>query len=252
MKIFTTILLILTAASVLAPPPPLTPSTDQLAQLTPEQLVQEYEACGLAKGRTYSVPVDLDLDEPQTIGRPSLLDTIASEIVRRGEAMVPALVKFLEREVPTKRTSHVSFPREILGMLRKISDPHAVPTILRVLEGGDGKASHGVRSCALRALEEITHVHFSRMELDVGANFTQCVEHPKAVSQEDYVQLDIVAKLYHERLAGEGKDSKQWLNLACKRAYELLSSDDPERRSYAVAFLTRGAGRKPVPQEHKR
>jgi hypothetical protein len=214
---------------------PRTAMDDTFAKLRPEQLIQKYEARGLALAGTYGAPSDEDIPSTSTPGPQFILGPI---IVRRGREMVPALISFLEREAPLTRDNRVGFTCEILGMLKEIGDPRAVPTILRVLDGWEGKATSSKRYAALYALEELTHVSFHKptQALLIG-NMWQSVEHPKAVKS---LQLEDASKLYHEWLANEGKDPNQWLPLAKARAQALLTGDNISSVYCAKEFLTRG------------
>jgi hypothetical protein len=241
MRNCTTILLILAATSVLAPPASLTP--EELGRLSPEQLMQDYETFGLQLDGTGYAPTD---SEPlsSTGGRGRAMETLGPEIIRRGKAVVPALVAFLEREVPVNRQSGLSFTRDLLEMLSAIGDARAVPTVLRILDGWEGKAQRNERDAALSALERLTYASFRRIELfyksDISfVGWKYSVTRPEAVDWK-YTNYDPVAKLYREWLAHEGKDSKQWLTLAKKRAKVLLGSENTGEIRSAKEF--RGPG----------
>jgi hypothetical protein len=212
------------------------PAIDKIfAKLTPEQLIKEYEARGLAMAGTSGAPIDGA--ESSTINISAPLYTVGPTIVRRGREMVPALISFLKREAPLTRKNGVGFTCEILEMLKEIGDPRPVPTILRILDGWDGKATESKRHEALYALEDLTHVSFHSQDRGPTGNIWTSVEHTKAV---DSLTQEHASQLYHEWLSNEGKDSNQWLALAKARAKALLSSENKNSVYCANEFLTRG------------
>jgi hypothetical protein len=221
-----------------------------LERLSSDELVHEYERRGLALAGTYDAPIDSDdCDFPAT-GQ-LLSFTVEPEIIRRGKVIVPALIGFLEREVPTSRPNLCfGFTKDILQMLQKIGDPRPVPAILRIPTGWEGKATLGKRRAALAALASLTHVHFIKNDGQIPSDNCQweSVEHPKAVSGKRITEaqipqhLDLLAKLHREWLIGEGKDPDTWLTLAKQRARLMLTSDNTDSAYCAREFLERGAG----------
>jgi len=219
-----------------------------LEKLTDAELIAEYEAAGLAVNGPHEEP---PMDGGPRLALPSLnprAQAVQREILQRGVQMVPALIAFLEQEVPKEREQHprfdaaVSFVSDTLKLLVQINDPRAAPIALRILEGWDGKANEHKQRAALNALERLTYCTFYKVRPHAN-NYRDSLQHPQAVDKEWFSEYITLAKLYREWMQGEGKDPSQWIELARKRARQLLAGEDFDQVYCAATFLRPSAGR---------
>ena len=214
-----------------------------LEKLTDAELIAEYEAAGLAVNGPFEYPPTDGVIRPSfSIPNPRL-QTAQREIFKRGSQIVPALIAFLEQEVPKEREVNpkfnrpVSFVSDVLQLLETINDPRAAPIALRILEGWDGKANEQRQYAALDALEKLTYCCFHKVKPHHGSE-RDSLEHPQAMNVESFVdEYTTPAKLYREWMQGEGKDPSQWLAIARKRARQLLAGEDFDQVYCAATFL---------------
>jgi hypothetical protein len=153
------------------------------------------------------------------------------EIVRRGERIVPALMKMLETESvrnpgeATFETARFGFACDVMGMLREIGDPRPLSLLIRVMEGMNGKANVLVRQEAMGTAKWLTHATV-----------------PEASGQESVRNPDLylrkTAGLYAKWLQNEGRDSTKWLALARDRARKTLVGNEPTAVLNAIVFLS--------------
>ena len=230
-----------------AEPPP----NVAITELSNAELIQEYTRLAESAKREERYVSATRIPAPDERLHAVQRQATQEEIVQRGAQIVPALIAFLEEEVPIEREKYpktgvvVSFVGDALQMLAQIGDPRAVPLALRILEGWDGKANEQKQLAALNALEKLTYFSFRRVRPH-WYNYADSIEHldatgPKYITQN--VDFTTLAKLYREWLNGEGKDPSQWLELAGKRARQLLAGDDPDQVFCAAKFLRPSAGR---------
>ena len=219
------------------------------AKLSNAELVEEYEAAGLA--------VDGKFEDKLTDGGPRLalsypnarLQSVRNEMLRRGAQIVPELLAFLENEAPKEREKNsenglvLSLVSDTLDLLTQINDPRAAPVALRVLEGWDGKANKEKQRAALHALERLTYLSFRKIKPH-WAPYADSVESSDIMDAPHAPDACAAfAKLYKKWMAGEGKDASQWLEIARRRARQLLAGDDYEQVYCAATFLRPSAGR---------
>jgi hypothetical protein len=231
-------------------------NTLSLAPLTDAELIQTYEAAGLALAGTGREPTD----GPCISSAPKIIDfgveAIQAEILRRGSAVVPALIDFLEREVPQDRQAPVrgpapsfagngalSFTGNALDFLARIGDTRGASITLRILEGWEGKATRWEQGAALDALERLTHVCFRSL----NGNCANSVEHPTAIRAASFPDYATPARLYKQWMEGEGRDPTNWVGIATQRAREMLTSEDLEQVYGAAAFLQSAADHDTTP-----
>ncbi|MCL1920879.1 MAG: hypothetical protein FWG50_07345 [Kiritimatiellaeota bacterium] len=218
------------------------------AELTDAELIQEYEAAGLAaNGILVSHLTDEYCHYPAFIDPDPRLETVQAEIRQRGSRVVPALIAFLEQEVPKEREKEkngltLSFVSDVLQLLTQIGDPRAAPIALRILEGWDGKANEHKQRAALGALQRLTYFSFRKIKPHV-VPYQDSLEHPEVVDVGHSSYYEAMAKRYREWMEGEGKEPSQWIELARKRARQLLASEDFEQVYCAATFLRPSAGR---------
>jgi hypothetical protein len=231
-------------------------NTLSLAPLTDAELIQTYEAAGLALAGTGREPTD----GPCISSAPKIIDfgmeAIQAEILRRGSAVVPALIDFLEREVPQDRQAPVrgpapsfagngalSFTGNALDLLARIGDTRGASITLSILEGWEGKATRWEQGAALDALERLTHVCFRSL----NGNCANSVEHPTAIRAASFPDYATPARLYKQWMEGEGRDPTNWVGIATQRAREMLTSEDLEQVYGAAAFLQSAADHDTTP-----
>jgi hypothetical protein len=236
-------LMMLTVAGQ-APAAPASVAAD-LNTLSDEQLLARYVETGLAVSVNEGMPSDRTY--AHMVGTWGLSDPVHQEIISRGPKIVPALMEFLKKEVPLRRpevngsSMRPEFTRDCINIIGEIGDPRPAPLLLEILDGYDGKATMAQREAANAGLETLTHTTFLTQAFN-DANGRDMIPHTATI----HVDLDgtdkhlpKMAAVWKEWLAGEGKDPKQWLPLACARARKMIESDDPSAIECAVRFLVR-------------
>jgi hypothetical protein len=225
-------------------------SREKLTKASEEELVRMYVDAGRAMGssplapREVAVP-DLPPWELNDVQYLKLVD-LTDEMVRRGPAVVPFLMAALERQVPMSAQSRGQYPfgfgRSIMEMLVKIGDPRPASLLVDVVDGLDGKATAPVRKSALDAVERLTMITFRRQTL-TDERTRWAVEDPQATPAD---ARDPVfgargpnghATAFRAWIGREGRNPKQWLSLACKRAREAIGGRDLRAIYAAVDFL---------------
>jgi hypothetical protein len=208
-----------------------------LGKLTNEELIREYEAAGTELERYF--PEDRH-GESRFPPLPRL-NSARGEIVHRGRAVAPELIRFLEQEAPktrpeSKHGARLSFTSDTLSMLVRIGDERAAPVMLRILSGFDGKVDLDERHAALDALRSLTHASFTIIVPSTGY-CRDAVEAPEALRSDGWSDLDQQAGLYRQWFEGEGRDAAQWLAIARSRARAQLAGKDIRQIYCAAAFL---------------
>jgi hypothetical protein len=161
--------------------------------------------------------------------------------------MVPALMKILEVEAvrnpgKPKFMGEFGFAVDVMRMLGQLGDPRPVNLLVRIMEGMDGRANLAVRDFARETMERLTY-HTFRVESDnpitplavMGAGALVLSRDDR--QRDRAAEMDAVATLYARWVAGEGRDSARWLDLARQRARRALEGDDPVATRNAIAFL---------------
>jgi hypothetical protein len=243
MRLVLTSLITITALGVSAATPG---TTRPWASLTEDELLAEFTRAGLALRDTLAAPMVFPSSSAiyssrNYLSQPVLGDA-AREIIRRGNKMMPRLLTLVEAEAQTRRPPDKngvvpSFTEIELDMLSQIGDPRAVPVALKLLAGMDGggdRIDDRTRRPALEAVENLTFCSMHKMR-PVRSNYP--VQHPNAIAETSFKDLDTAAAMYREWLNGEGKDASQWLQIARQRAISQLDSDDPDLVFCAAAFL---------------
>lgn len=208
----------------------------RLQALPVAELLQEYEAAGLALEGTNDVPTDEPISRlAMRSPSPEALRFYAArqEIFRRGTTILPQMMAFAETEALRKRSGQVAFTTDMLGLLAELRDPRAATAALHILELNENQTRRGARRKALDVLERLTFCAFHRV-VPHSLTDSQSVQHPDAIPEDFYEDLGQAATLYGRWLAGEGKDPTTWLKLARQRARRLLASEDPDT-IYCVA-----------------
>lgn len=226
-------------------------NTLSVAQLTDAELIKEYETAGLTLAGTGMEPTDEPIARIAWPFHNARVQAVKAEIVRRGSAVVPALIAFLEQEAPKERTDPghglvLSFTGDALGLLAQIGDTKGAPIALRILEGWDGKVNKWEQSAALGALERLTHFCFHKVRPH-HRNYADSVEHPNAMVVEFFAECATPARLYKQWMEGEGRYPSKWVGMATQQARQLLASEDLEQVYCAAAFLRPAAGRDNTP-----
>jgi hypothetical protein len=169
-----------------------------------------------------------------------------AEIVRRGKPMVERLMKLLEGEAvrnPEKATAF-GLAIDLMRILVQIDDPRAVPLLLRIADGMDGKANVSIRGTAVRNLGAITRVIFQIDKDNPSPSQAMIDESAEVISRPPLLpeakEIGPLAEKYAKWLEGPGKDPAQWMPLAKQRARKALEGHDPLAIRNAVAFLGGG------------
>ena len=229
-----------------------------LAGLSNAELIEEYEAAGLALQGTGWSPCDLGtLDALLPMPGPDAERFLAAktEITRRGAPIVPELIAFLEEEAPKERAASgvdtgLSFTGDMLDLLVEIGDPRTADIALRILERWDDRIIYSDQRRALAALKHLTCFSFQAIRWSSG-DHRDCVEHPKALTirfastPDHFANL---AELYRQWLEGDGRDPSRWHTMAVARAHQLLQSSDLDDVYCAATFLRPEAGRDNRPE----
>jgi hypothetical protein len=229
-----------------------------LKAMSAEELVGAYVEAGTALRGTAIGPMDnppigrsgFDFDDPRYYA----FYRTRREIMQRGAAAVPALIELLRTEVVRNPTLGpddgfgFGFARNVMELLAQVGDPHPVPLLVEVLDGSGGSANIYLRAKAMETLERLTLVRFIRYKPHHGG-YARAIEHPEAVPDErpsDPARAKVFsghAARYRAWLAGEGKNTSKWLELARHRARETLATDDLPAVYNTVTFLQAVPGR---------
>ena len=233
------------AAATTSRPATQTATRIPLAQLSDADVVNEYRLAGLALEGTEFVPMDIPISttilDTATDPRAIRFRDARREILRRGKQTTPELMGFLIDEVPVVRprqsTGHsAGFTRDILELMACIDDPRPAGLVCQILEGFDRRATTIQRKLALETLESLTKCSFRKVRPQSPAALI-AVQHPAAIDQDYFADLDQAAQLYRSWFNGDGDDSSQWTVLAQKRAHTYVASDDLEQVYCAAIFL---------------
>jgi hypothetical protein len=228
---------------------------DPLQGMSDERLLLEYIRRGAALKGTGVEPIDFPVGKSAAAWHyesPEHLawDMTHHEIVRRGEQIVPALMRMLEAEAvrnpgeATHLTAKFGFAVDVMRMLVEIRDPRPLQLLVRVMLGMDGKANLPVREEAAKAAQRLTYMTFLVDRDNPATPFAMMGEAALIVSREDRqkgdadARLKTVAKLYTHWLAAEGKEPARWLALARQPARKAPDGNDPVAVRQAIAFLT--------------
>lgn len=219
---------------------PVEPS-ERLDRLAAAELIQEYEAAGVALEGHLESPRLLDLNAaPASNQMTRRLKIARHEIRRRGKAIVPQLAEFTQAEVNRRRQRGLNFTADALELLLDSGDPQAAWTALRIVEQGSTNASDGtnagLRSVALVTLAKATYCGYGTLTDTSPLRREDVVAHPQLTPRGKATYVSI-AKRYREWMEGEGKNPSAWLPLARQRARRLLDSDDRADVYNGAVFL---------------
>lgn len=234
-----------------------------LHSLSDAHLMQEYNDPGhLVSLAPYTVlshassGLGSEPNSPYTL-KYLLFGDVKKEIVRRGAPMVTPLTDFLtaalpkpRRLAPTPPSSGVGcwYDTETIALLAEIRNPCSAQALLFVLTGDGKKPAFEHGYAAEAALETLTYCCFYKGGYNLNT-VSEGLSVPRLEATRIFPanfskdsDFEEVAVWYRQWLAGEGKDARQWLPLARRRARTLLATDDPVFINDAALFLTRPDG----------
>lgn len=237
-------------------PPPAIDTTD-LTTLSNEQLLQEYVSRGEALKGKICQPADghaVGMSPTDFMNPPYIRwDNTRREMRRRGAAIIPDLMRMLPTEVQRNPEGSVryyeaafGFARDLMEAMAEIGDPRPVPLLVEVL-GGKWSSNHPLRRLALDCIERLTYVRFYDIDVlsgegPLGRSLIQPDRMPHVdiwtcTDQQHLQYMADMAPRYQAWIAGEGHDASQWLNLARRRAHEILAGEDMKEMLHAITFL---------------
>ncbi len=214
----------------------------EMRKMSNKQLLETARRLGLALSETQWAITDGPFSKDWTPPSPEAqrFHTVSAEILRRGVEMEPLLIDFIVEEAPQQRKANqigdvTSFTNWAIRNLLSMRSKGAVPALVKILDGFDGKVSREERVAALEALEPLTYHTFRPLIIEYGQG-GDAIEHPETNAAD--TDLGRIADLYGKWLEVEGSDPDQWLTLACKRARKMLQSSDPRQVYLGAKFLS--------------
>ena len=228
------------------------PPVDPLDTLSDRALLAEYVRRGEAIRNRWIGPNDSGR------GRIAAMDAYTApqyvawrrtgdEIVRRGERIVPLLLEMLAEEAVRNPepasflTAKFGFAPDLIQRLTKIRDPRAVPLLIRIMNGMEGRTNLLVRNAALDAVETMTYLTFLNDSVNGPRHDRMLAAHDVRTRQfarpVTAAELRELARLYTDWLGQHDRTPERFLPMARERARAALEGDDPVGIAHAVEFL---------------
>lgn len=228
------------------------PPVDPLDTLSDRDLLAEYVRRGEALRGTGLEPTDssrglVAWGHAYTAPAYVAWSRTGMEMRRRSDTMVPLMLELLEREATRNpepediATAEFGLATDLMNRLAEMGDPRAVPVLIRIVSGSDGRANSLVRHAARLGLERLTHVTFLQLPRGepsvfamLGSNALRPVE--IAPNRQDEL-LKQVAALYTDWFAEHAEAPEIWLPMARERARTALRNGDEFEIKHAIALL---------------
>jgi hypothetical protein len=218
----------------------------ELAELSDEELLQEYERAGLALAEE-GIVISNRHDHLNSLMHSNNTSTrrwldVKEEVQQRGSEIVPELIALLEIEAPLSRQASgyhqaMSLTAEILELMVAADDPRCVNIMLRILEGWDGKVTPGEQRNAVYAIERLTRCRF-RESIPHHDTYAESVEHEDALPSSPFPEPEVIAEKYRVWLGDINIDMVAWKASASIRAHEILDGPDLRKTYCAAAYLS--------------